>query len=170
MHVVFFGFVLLDALLLFLLVSLRGRGHWALKAFMIVVVLGFNFFVWSARDTGLGWPIEKPIPPLAQFVSCVVQEPEPGTKQHGVIYLWMIPLQAKHGIVGYQSSAAEPRAYKEPYRRDLHKSCDYAAKETSQGIPVGIKKVNAKSKIDNRPGRYVPYLLPTPQPLEKTRQ
>lgn len=158
MSLFFIALALTNLVVLFLLVRLPVRTHWAVKVALIVAVSALTFLAWGSRNSGRGWPVEQPFPADAEYVSCVVIEPRESEHIEGAIYLWMIPLDNDGGVLSYRSEIGEPRAYQEPYSRDLHLACEASKKAASQGVRSGIKHA---AYGRNGHGRYVPYVLPS---------
>lgn len=156
----FIALVLVDVLLLALLVALPVRIAWWSKVIAIVVVLGFNFLAWDAGGSGQGWPVGQALPANAQYVACLVIEPNKTEHITGAIYVWVVPLNFKHGVLSYRPNVGEPRAYHEPYDRSLHEACIAAEKEARRGTPVGIRRRGTGPHGHGR-GRFMPYVLPS---------
>jgi hypothetical protein len=159
----FIALTVTNVLLLALLIAPRLR--WWAKLGAIVLVLGLNFLSWSSVNSGRGWAVPEALPDPGQYVSCVVVEPNIATGTVGVIYVEMIPLDFKHGVLSYRPNTMEPRLYRLPYDRSLHESCEAAKKAAAQGVPVTIRKAG-KAKphgTDHNSGRFHPYVLPSPQ-------
>lgn len=141
--IVFVTFTVLCALLLFVVIF--SSIHWLVKIGLIAVVFAFCFLVWSAQNSGQGYPAAQSFPDNAQFVSCIVVEPDKSHGIGGVIYLWMIPLRHdKGGVFAYRPSGLEPRAYREPYDEDLQGACQKAQKAAASGEPVRLTKMKQK--------------------------
>jgi hypothetical protein len=159
----FLALTVTDVLVLALLIAPRLR--WWMKALAIVLVLGLNFLSWSSADSGRGWSVAQPLPDPAQFVACVVVEPDIATQTVGVIYVVMIPLDFKHGVLSYRPHVQEPRLYREPYDRSLHESCEAAKKAAAGGVPVTIRRAGHSKPHgnDTNLGLYHPYVLPSPE-------
>lgn len=157
----------LDALLLWAIVA-KGWGFWGVKLAAILLVVALNFTVIHYRVTGNGWSTPDTPSTTSIFVSCHVVEPQdqadPGT---GAIYLWLIPEQTVSSPFGYTSVPDEPKAYRMPYTRELHKQCVEATKQSKQqgGAPVAVRRANRGSK--KSPGKFVFYQLPPPIPQSK---
>lgn len=165
MRAAFVGLTLLDALLLWAIV--RTRGWWVPKAAAIVIVLGFNFLVWSAGGSFSGWATSDPMPVSSTLTSCYVEEPDGDNP--GAIFLWVVPDKTStSNPLAYQASEGEPRAFRFPYTRDLHEQCATAQKQMAGGEGVGVIRSRRKQN-----GREVPknrirfYRLPPVQPPVK---
>jgi hypothetical protein len=161
----FLSLTILDAILLWAICA-KGWGYWGLKLAAILVVVGLNFTVIHYRVTGTGWPTPNEPPRKSIFAGCHVVEPQdqsdPST---GAIYLWLIPQKHYASPFGYSSIPDEPRGYKLPYDRDLHKQCVEATTQSRQqgAAPVAVHR----SGRSNKPGKFVFYALPPPIPQEK---
>lgn len=132
---VYIGFAVLSALLLWAVIY--ARGPWALKLALILTVPAYGVFVWHSVEQWRGYPVHAK-PPEAQFVASLVAEPD-------YIYLWVV-----------LPGASEPRAYRQPYSRQLHESVVRAGQRQAAGQGrIGLR-YNA--------GRWQSYQLPAALP------
>jgi hypothetical protein len=152
------GFVLLGALLLWLVIG--GRGAWWLKLGAIVATCAFTFAVWSALGSFSGWATDATPPARALVVSSTVDEPR-------AIYVWLIA-PTKPGLLGYRAEKAEPRAYRLPYSRELHEEIDRGTALARRGQPVELSRREVEGSGGGRRTRLVvrAYRLP-PQSLPR---
>lgn len=149
MNITFVAMSLLDGLLLWAVI--RTRGWWIPKALAIVLVLAFNFLLLTSTSSFSGWAASGDIPEGSKFVMCDVVEPN-------AIYLWVVPA-GKPMVFGYHWIDGEPRAYRLPYTRQLHKECEAAKKAAAQGVSVGVGSVG-KHPPSQGQGSHVFYQLP----------
>lgn len=149
---------------LMLAVMLASWIPWWGKLAVLVLALGFNFLAWSSANSGRGWPVPEALPANAQFVNCTIIEPDEVHGITGVIYVEMIPLDIKHGVLSYRPRVGEPRLYREPYDRSLHIACEQAKQASAQGIPATIRKGKPTKRKGTQlnPGQYHAYVLPSP--------
>ncbi len=138
---VFIGLAILDVLLL--VAVLRPRLGWLTKLALIVAVLGFNFTVIGAQDSGTGYAAPATPADGAQMVACYVIEPA-GSSQ-GAVYVWLLPPDSTGQTFGYKPTAGEPRAYRLPYSRKLQAGCEAAKEAIKRGglgtrVALRIKK------------------------------
>lgn len=149
------AFVILAALLLWLLAAQRGR--WPVKLALIVAVPAFGFAIWHSADSLKGWPTGTKPPKTATFVWGVVVEPDPQTGDRGAIYLWL-------------AAGDTPRAYRLPYSRPLHKQVEQAKTLTKRGTTVAVAR-NHKTASTHGQSRarsqFRFYRLPPSQPPRK---
>lgn len=147
---VFFG---LTALGCTLLAGGTATSRWWVSAAVIVALPAISFAVWQAARPPKGWPTTTTPPRQAQFQWGVVREPEPDNP--GEIDLWLIP-----------PGSEQPRAYRVPYTRQLHKQVQGATQAVKAGVRVGVRKV-AKRGGANSKARFTFYRLPPPAPPSK---
>ncbi len=116
----FCGLVLLAALALL-------WSHWPawMKALLVIGVTGFYFYADEAVHTMWGWPSSDALPPRFSMLAAVIDEPTP--KSAGGLYVWVSPIE--NG-----KPAAQPRAYKLPYSKDLHSLLSEGMKKVRQGV------------------------------------
>jgi len=150
-------FVLLFALAVWSIIHVRG--HWGIKAVMILAIPVVLWVMYGAVNSYRGYPKHtglNGVPSQVVFLSCLVEEPKD-------IYLWAIPLSGSHGVLDYRPKHGEPRSYRLPYSRSLHKACETADKQVQQsGVgSVGIRRKQAK-KRGHRTTTFIPYILPPP--------
>jgi hypothetical protein len=152
------GFVLLGALLLWLVIG--GRGAWWVKFGAIAVTSAFTFAVWGALDSFSGWATDENPPAHALLVGSTVDEPR-------AIYVWLVA-PFKGSVLEYQPSRGEPRAYRLPYSRELHEQIDRGNTLARQGRPVELASREAAAGTPGRRTRFVvrAYRLP-PQSLPR---
>ena len=146
------GFAILTGLLLWFVVG--SRGAWWLKLPVIVGTCTFTFAVWDAIDSFDGWATTQPLPARAVFVNGLVDEPD-------AIYLWVLP-RPHPGLLGYRPRAAEPRAYRLPYTRQLHEPVDRGNVLTGEGQRVELRELRS----DSDGGRAAPRAFQV-QPLSR---
>jgi hypothetical protein len=98
-----------------------------------------------------------------------VVEPDQATHTTGAIYFWLIPFSTSTGPLDYKPVAGEPRSYKMPYTRAMHEVCQQSSAATKAGAQVGLarSKQTGSGGAGQRVPKYVPYLLPTPNPPAK---
>lgn len=113
------------------------RGSWSIKLALIVAVPFVTLGVWSAMDSYLGWPSAEAMPKKSLLVWADIREPRPGQEEPGAIFVWSIPLDdlAKKAptFLEYTPSKNEPRSYRLPYTRSLHRELIDAMKEVARG-------------------------------------
>jgi hypothetical protein len=137
-----------------------ARGKWPLKLAAIVAIPLIALAMHTALDTYRGFPAKTEPPKEAQFVSCLVIEPDR-------IYLWLIPLHTNGGPLDYKPDSSEPRAYSLPYTRNLHEQCAKAQEAQKQGGPGTVGLRRGKEGRGTPGGKYHAFLLPRPHFPEK---
>jgi hypothetical protein len=117
------AYVALAFLLLLALVA-SAWPAWA-KALLVVAVTGLYFSAEHALGDVWGWPSTKPLP--ERFVLLAVVVEEPGKARPGALFVWVNAIEKGR-------PAAQPRAYRLPYSKDLHALLDDGMKKVRQGI------------------------------------
>lgn len=116
----FAALVLLAALAL-----LWSRWPGWLKGLLVIAVTGFYFYADDALHGLAGLPTREALPERFVLLAAVIEEP--GAKSKGALYVWVNEL--KDG-----KPAAQPRAYRLPYQKDLHALLNEGMKKVRQGI------------------------------------
>jgi len=129
-------FVVLASVLLWIFIKPDTKG-W-IKAIVIPFVIWFGFAAWYTPQNLMGWAKittleEVPGNSIVQNIMII----EPNNNDKGAMYFWLIPLEKepdslfwnpKYAFV-YNSKPGEPRVYKTPYDKELHKKLLEAQKE-----------------------------------------
>jgi hypothetical protein len=146
------GFVLLGALLLWLVIGVRGA--WWVKLGAIVATCAFTFAVWGALGSFSGWATNETPPEHAMLVASSVDEPN-------AIYLWLVA-PSKPGVLDYRPGKGEPRAYRLDYSRQLHEQVDRGSALARRGRPVEFSRRDTAAGTAGRTTRFVvrAYRLP----------
>lgn len=164
------GFALLSALLLWAVIG--ARGHWLPKLVLVVAVPSFSFAVWHSLEGYKGWPSGQGPPEHAQFLWGAVDEPDPATGSPGEIDLWLVPPDPQRSAIGYDSRTGEPRVYRLPYSRELHRQVLAAEQAVKHGVPVGYSRRGRGQRGSNtnrHRARMHFYRLPPPVAQRKER-
>lgn len=142
------GFLMLAGALCWYLAYVKGR--WLIKALLTVFLAFYGLEVWQALDSYAGWPTRETLPRRSLLISAIVHEPNPGRRDSGGIFLWVVPLgQDSLSPFSYNSISGEPRAYRIPYSRAMHEQADSATKSMQQGgRPILIERVGAPGEGD----------------------
>lgn len=150
-------FAVLAAILLWFLIGTKGKWQYKLPLIILVPYLGFLFS--QIPDTYRGWPtVDRPAV-TSTYIGGIVEEPDPVAHTAGVIYIWVIPAKggsSDHGL-GYKSHTGEPRSYKLPYSRELHKEIDQANGIIKKDGRVAVKV--SKRTGGPHSGSHVPKFL-----------
>ena len=148
-----FAFILLSAVLCLLLIGSKWR--WWQKLALIVIVPAFGLIVWSSIESYKGWPTAAEPPGRSLVHWVLVREPDPARNDPGAIYVWLSPLDeetsSRLNPLDYDSPPGDPRSYKLPYSRSLHKGMQRAKGMISQGRPV-VLDLRGKGKGENGDG------------------
>jgi len=148
-----------------LLALLWSRWPRWLKALLVVGVSGFYFLADDLSHRMWGWPAADPLPERWVLLAAVIEEPSANTP--GALFIWANALDNGR-------PAAEPRAYRLPYAKDLHALLDEGMKKVRQGVSqmgTAEPKAGRKGLSWLRPGRDEQVVrirdLPAPQLPEK---
>lgn len=96
-----------------------------LKALVVAAVTALYFVAAAVLADVWGWPARQALP--ERFVLLAVVIDEPTRTQPGALHLWV------HALEGGKPAAA-PRAYRLPYRKDLHALLGESMKKVRQGV------------------------------------
>lgn len=140
-------------------IVIGAKGKWWAKLTAIIIVPLFSFMMWNALLSFTGWPADTAIPDRMMLTGSIIVEPTQDNP--GSIYIWGISPVEHDGFLDYKAEENEPRAYKVPYTRELHKQIQRARELQQSGERVEIRSRNKKGKKLAR-GRYVAYPLPSP--------
>jgi hypothetical protein len=136
-----------------------------LKTLLVLGVTGFYFYADDALHGLAGLPSRDVLPERFVLLAAVIEEPN--AKSKGALYVWVNEL--KDG-----KPAAQPRAYRLPYQKDLHALLNEGMKKVRQGISqmgTAEPKTGPKGFAWLRPGSDEQAVkirdLPVPQLPEK---
>jgi hypothetical protein len=129
MNEVLFGLVLAYVFLLAMLalMLLNTRWPWLLKLLMVVSVSGFYLLSYKVWSEAQGWPSTSTLPERFLLHASVIEEPDQSKGLEGEILIWASDL------AGHRP-AAEPRAYRLAYDKQLHGELEEALKNMRNGI------------------------------------
>ena len=152
-------------LLLAALALLWSRWAVWLKALLVLGVTGFYFYADEAVHGMWGWPSSDVLPARFSLLAAVIDEPT--AKSAGGLYVWVTAIETG-------KPAAQPRAYRLPYTKDLHSLLSEGMKKVRQGVAqVGTAEPKRGPKGFSwlRPGSDAQDLtlrdMPVPQLPEK---
>ena len=136
-----------------------------LKGLLLLGVSVFYFWANEAVHSMWGWPSSDALPERFVLLAAVIEEPS--AKTSGALYVWVNALE--NG-----KPAAQPRAYKLPYAKDLHALLNEGLKKARQGVTqmgTAQPKVGKRGLNWLRPGNDEQEVkirdLPSPQLPEK---
>ena len=148
-----------------LLALLWSRWPVWLKGLLVVGVTVFYFFADEVVHGMWGWPSSDVLP--ARFVLLAAVIDEPSAKRPGGLYVWVNALEDG-------KPAAQPRAFKLPYSKDLHALLNEGMKKVREGVSqlgTSEPKVGKAGLSWLRPGSDEQVVklrdLPVPQLPEK---
>lgn len=130
------AFIIIATLTLW--VVLGCKGYWWLKLVMVSLSIFFSISLWNSLVSLQGWPTSETMPEKFEVKWLDVKEPNKKTGEEGYIYVWAINLEpnrpspvaddAATPPLGVQLHAkeysGEPRLYKLPYSREMHKQAE----------------------------------------------
>ena len=139
------GFIFVVILLLIL--TLRTRFHWGIKAATIVVATLFYVVTLKTLPGFYGWPTQQSLPDNFRLMGVEINEPRNESEQ-GVIYIWVKSLNEPN---------SQPRAYELPYQPELHTRLNEARKrmEFGNNIAGEMKGDKSGSKRGGLPRFYI---------------
>lgn len=155
------------AALVFLCAAALLWSRWPgwVKGLLVAGVAVFYFWADDVVHNLSGWPTGDALPERFTLLAVVIEEPS--NKTAGALYLWV-------NAIENGKPAAQPRAYKLPYAKDLHALLNEGMKKARQGISqMGTATPKAGKKGLNwlRPGSDEQEVkirdLPAPQLPEK---
>ena len=95
------------------------------KALLVLLVSGLYFWSDATLDEVWGWPSRHALPERFVLLAAVFDEP---SKNHeGALFVWV-------NAIENGKPAAQPRAYRLPYSKDLHALLDEGIKKVRQGV------------------------------------
>jgi len=154
------GFVLIAALVLWFVIG--SKGHWAVKAAMIVVSLYFCLSVGFSVGEFMGWPTNDKLPPKYLVHWAIVNEPDVKLGDEGSIYIWVKPIgepepEVEHKewndyLLSFYDGKSKPRAYRMPYSRPLHEKIHRAMGILLKGGSVGGTNGEGTSEGEKKSG------------------
>lgn len=131
------AYTILGAILL--LMAIRARLAWWIKAATIVVTSAFFVISFDQMRGLLGWPAVRPLPDRFQLLWTRVVEPSRAYNEAGAIYMWVEELDENNVPSGV------PRAYKIRYSAPLAEKVEKARAE----IVSGKAQEGMASEIEN---------------------
>jgi len=117
------GFVAL--VFIALLALLWSRWPAWLKAMLVVGVTAFYFFADEVVHDVWGWPSGDSLPERFVLLAAVIDEPN--AKRPGAVFVWVNALEDG-------KPAAQPRAFRLPYSKDVHALLNEGMKKIREGV------------------------------------
>jgi hypothetical protein len=141
------AFFVLGSLLLWFIIG--SKGGWSLKALVIALVLYSCLSINISLDDLFGWPSGQSLPESFRVHWIEIKEPNKRTGEKGSIYTWVTNTgdHDKKSQDGWRSlfvslqnyDPTEPRSYRLPYSKELHKTSQEALNKLKKGGMVGGK-------------------------------
>lgn len=156
------GFILIAAFTAWSIIAVKGRILFKFIGTFILIYYGIAVF-FSVKNI-LGWPIESNLPANAKIIS--VRIIEPSQDHEGGMWFWLNekPDYQKDFFNGLRpdkifiyTGSIQPRAYKIPYDKKLHKKLFETQKQGSGGGKFlqtgkkGVKRAGEGSVDDKEP-------------------
>jgi hypothetical protein len=110
---------------LLLLALLASSWPRPVKALLVVAVTALYFGAGRSLDAVWGWPSGSALPERFVLLAAVIEEP--GKTRPGAVFVWVNALEDG-------KPAAQPRAFRLPYSKDLHALLNDGMKKVRQGI------------------------------------
>ena len=138
------AFVIISAIVLWF--SIRTPGQVIIKAILIPTTIWYGLALYYTVPNLVGWPVSGSIPEDSQVLAIRINEPNPLYNDPGAIYFWVqIKPDSKSakpklaGLLNPKSISSDnrqnqPRAYKLPYSRKMHKAI-LEAQRKARGMP-----------------------------------
>ena len=137
--------------------TIRTKGWLGLKIITISILIWYGFVVYFTIPQIMGWPTKKDLPANSKIISVRIIEPR-GTDK-GAMYFWLSrkPDHKKDAMNLLRpdkflifTGGIQPRSYKIPYDRELHKKLLEAQKkqrkQRGSSLMTGKKGVKIKGK------------------------
>ena len=156
------AFVIISAIVLWF--SIRTPGQVIIKAILIPTTIWYGLALYYTVPNLVGWPVSGSIPDNSQVLAIRINESNPLYNDPGAIYFWVQvkpePNQSKPKLAGLLNPKSissvdrpnQPRAYKLPYSRKMHKAI-LEAQRKARGMPgAHIKTKKGASKGSSKRG------------------
>ena len=150
------AFVIISAIVLWF--SIRTPGQVIIKAILIPTTIWYGLALYYTVPNLVGWPVAGAIPDNSQVLAVRINEPNALYNDPGAIYFWVqVKPESKSsgpklaGLLNPKNISSanrenQPRAYKLPYSRKMHKAI-VEAQRRAQGVPgAQLRTKKGKSK------------------------
>ena len=134
--------------------TIRTKGWMGLKFVSIGILIWYGFVVYFTIPQIMGWPTEKDLPANSKIISVKIIEPKENDK--GSMFFWLSQQpEHKKDVMNLlrpdkfllYTGSIQPRSYKIPYDRELHKKLLEAQKKQKQqrgsSLMTGKKGIKA---------------------------
>jgi len=132
------GYVLLAIFIAWSLITTKGR--YVYKCIGIFVLIYYVLIVYFSQSNIMGWPVKKDLPANAKIIS--VRVIEPNDNHEGGMWFWLnekphfeedlFNMVQPNKMFTY-TGGVQPRSYKIPYDRELHKKLFEKQKQSGKG-------------------------------------
>jgi len=150
------AFVIISAIVMWF--SIRTPGQVIIKAILIPTTIWYGLALYYTVPNLVGWPVSGAIPDNSQVLAIRINEPNALYNDPGAIYFWVeVKPDSKSsrpklaGLLNPKNISTvnrenQPRAYKLPYSRKMHREI-LEAQRKARGMPgaqIKTKKATAK--------------------------
>ena len=173
------GYILLAVFMAWTLIATKG--HYIYKCVGIFILVYYILIVYFSQNNIMGWPLEADLPANAKIMA--VRVIEPNDNHEGGMWFWLnekphfekdlFNMIQPSKMFAYTGSI-QPRSYKIPYDRELHKKLFEKQKQSGKGgrfLATGKKGVKGKRKNSGqKDGKEPPFKIINPiEILQKNR-
>jgi hypothetical protein len=123
---------------------------------MVPACIWFSIAINVSLPSMLGWPSEAELPYKYELFSAKVVNPSLTNASDGCIFLWVADVDPVDGygvFELYYYDKGEPRGYKIPYSKEMHKKIQEAQKLLRQGRRVMGSNPNGAGKSKGKGGK-----------------
>ena len=139
----------------------KSSGAVWIKSTLVITTIFLGVSTWSTLGSLEGWPASNPPNKSFELHSALIVEPNNIIGEVGRIYLWITPQRNPDRSVSWvsrfkSSPDDEPRAYRIPYDKTIHKQIEEARKLMKKGqrVMMTLKKNKKDKKGNNGQNRY----------------
>jgi hypothetical protein len=125
------AFLIISTVMLWIIIQTKGKI--LTKAIIIPMVIWYSLVLFNAGPNLMGWPSPRVMPIGSEILTYIIKEPQ--APQKGAFYFWVIPPEEKSWIDKISPDyfmPGEPKSYKIPYDRELHKRLLEAQKKKQE--------------------------------------
>lgn len=144
-------FCLLMSVLLWNIIA--GKGYWWFKAMLVPLCIWFSIAISVSMPTLLGWPTDEELPFKYEVFSLKIDNPDLKNGGAGSIFVWAgdrDPVSDRGIFDLYRNDLTEPRGYRLPYSKELHKQAQKAQALLRKGKRVFGMNPKGKGESKNK--------------------
>lgn len=174
---VFIGYVLVALVAIWAMVAPQLSKGLIFRCFVIFALIYYGLVVYFSTTNIMGWPAEKDLPANAKIIAARIIEP---SKNHeGGIWFWLNEKPElrrdffnalRPDKLFIYTGHIQPRAYRLPYDRELHKKLLEKQKQSGRGgkfLMTGKKGVKGKKSkrqggVDSEDKEIPPFKVVNP--------